>query len=352
MSLKLLNIHHLRGISSASLNFNPKYNIIFGCNGSGKTSLLEAIHLLGTGRSFCTNDTSSLVQDGESTLTVYANTFDNQSISIQKAPNKPTLVKLNQRPCLRSSELAQFLPCQSVYQDIFQIIDEGPSTRRSILDWGLFHVKPAYHELWKNYRRVIKQRNTLLRQKAPANQFTSWNTLLVQLSIEIDTLRQDYCSEWSQYFEKTLKQLTNVPCTFTYYKGWDRKGTGKSLQTILHEQFERDFHSQYTHSGAHQADIVFNSNLLSAKQQLSRGQQKIILIALKFAQSCMLQKPCVYLLDDVSAELDSIHLQRLIEYIQQVEGQFFLTTTDSDFYNRFFLQNNSILFSVNHGCFT
>ena len=352
MSLAVLNVHHVRNIPAASLTLHPRYNIFYGANGSGKTSVLEAIYLLGTGRSFCTHEIASLIRHGEPALTVFARTHTDESVSIQKSLTNPTQVKLNQQPCQRSSELAHFLPCQAFYQDIFHIIDEGPSIRRSLLDWGLFHVKPSYHALWKDYRRVIKQRNALLRQKAAQVQFIPWNNMLVELANEMDIMRSEYFREWIAAFETLLTQLTDTPCTIHYYKGWDKKNTGKSLATILNEQFDSDLHQQYTHSGAHQADILFDSAALKAKQSLSRGQQKIILIALKLAQTQLLPKPCVYLFDDIAAELDAKHLKRFVDCLSQIQGQFFLTAIDPAYLLNVLDRNEAAIFSIDSGCFT
>ena len=352
MSLAALNVHHVRNISTANLILHPRYNVFYGANGSGKTSVLEAIYLLGTGHSFCTREIASLIRHGESALTVFARTHTEESVSIQKSMTHPTQVKLNQQPCQRSSELAHFLPCQAFYQDIFQIIDEGPSIRRSLLDWGLFHVKHAYHDLWKDYRRVIKQRNALLRRKAPQQQFIPWNNMLVELATELDSMRTEYFLEWSKTFQDLLAQLTDTPCNIQYYKGWDKRGSGKSLDLILTEQFDSDIHAQYTHSGAHQADILFDSAALKAKQSLSRGQQKIILIALKLAQAQLLAKPCVYLFDDMAAELDSNHLKRFVDCLSQIKGQFFLTAIDPSYLHDFLDMNETKMFAINKGCFT
>ena len=325
-----LNIHHLRNISSAKFNFHPRCNLFFGDNGSGKTSLLEAIYLLSSGHSFRTREISPLIRHDEQTLTVFARTENDESISIQKCLSGPTQVKLNRQNCYSSSELAHFLPCQVFYQDIFQIIDAGPSTRRTLLDWGLFHVEQSYHSLWKDYRSVIKQRNALLRQKAKPQFFVPWDLQLVELANELHRMRAGYFNRWNIAFQSYLQQLTDVPCNITYYKGWDRKESGKGLDEILDEQLTSDMQRQYTHSGAHQADLFFDMSSKKAKLLLSRGQQKIVLIALKLAQASLLKKDCIYLFDDVAAELDSKHLTRLVTCLKGVKGQIFLTSMDED----------------------
>ena len=335
MSLCELNIHHLRNISSARLSLHPQCNLFYGKNGSGKTSLLEAIYILGSGHSFRTREILPLVSHGESSLTVFSRTLSNESISIQKSVSSPTQVKLNMQPCFSSSALAHFLPCQVFYQDLFQIIDAGPSVRRTLLDWGMFHVEQSYHSIWKNYRAVLKQRNALLRQQANQNQFVPWDNMLSDLAIELDKMRMAYFDHWSALFQAFLKQLTDVPCDISYYKGWDRKESGKDLRVILAEQFAHDIQRQYTHAGAHQADILFDLSSKKAKQLLSRGQQKIILIALKLAQAYLVPKRCIYLFDDIGAELDFHHVEKLIHCLKDLPGQIFLTTLDPSIYKKF-----------------
>ena len=159
-------------------------------------------------------------------------------------------------------------------------------------------------------------------------------------------MRACYFSKWSAVFYDVISQLSDVPCTIDYYKGWDRKGSGKTLDVILAEQFSSDLQRQYTHAGAHQADILFDLSSVKAKLILSRGQQKIVLIALKLAQANLVEKDCIYLFDDVAAELDSHHLSRLITCLSDINGQIFLTATDessvTNFYQSLQLKSHSL----------
>ncbi len=193
--LKELHIHHLRNIHYAKIDVDSKFNIFYGENGSGKTSLLEAIYLLTTGHSFRTREISPLVNYEQDSLNVFAKTINDETISIQKSLHEPTRVKINGQFCSASSELAYFLPCQVVYQDIFQIMDTGPSIRRALLDWGLFHVEPSYHMIWKNYQRVLKQRNKLLREQAKRAEFIPWDALIVQFGNQLHSYRMSYFNE-------------------------------------------------------------------------------------------------------------------------------------------------------------
>lgn len=326
MSLSQLQIHHLRNIVSWRLTLNPRFNFFIGANGSGKTSLLESLYLLGTGHSFRTREIAPLIHHEHDALTVFAKTSTQDTLSIQKSRTGPTVVRLNQQFCQSSSELARFLPCQVIYQDIFQIIDSGSTVRRGLLDWGVFHVKPLYHGLWQDYRRALRQRNALLRQGKDQRQILPWNMLLADLGTQLHEFRQAYFYQLAQLFNEVLGMLTEIQCNIHYEKGWDKKNSGQSLMSILEQQFHQDQERQTTLYGPHRADIVFEiTGPGKARQLLSRGQQKIILIALKLAQAKLLTQPCTFLLDDIAAELDEGHLQRLLCCLGNTPGQFFIT---------------------------
>jgi DNA replication and repair protein RecF len=329
MTLTQVNIHNVRNIKKIQMNLHPNFNVFYGSNGSGKTSILEAIYLLGSGRSFKTRETTPILSFFESSLTVFAKIDVDDTLSIQKSTLGSTKVKINQQICSNTSSLATYLPCQLFYQDMFQIIDTGPAVRRSLLDWGLFYKENNYNNLIKEYRHVLKQRNSLLKQKAKPFNFIPWDKLLVDLAVEIDILRDNYFKIWSITFQDFLEQLTSTYCTIKYYKGWDKKNLGLDYKAILAEKFNQDLQYQYTSAGPHNADIIFDSVELKAKQVLSRGQQKIILIALKLAQASLLQKPCIYLFDDVIAELDLMHIENLLKCLAKLKGQFFFTAIDA-----------------------
>lgn len=350
MSLAELHIHAVRNIAYAQLSLHPEFNVISGCNGSGKTSLLEAFYLLSSGYSFKTRETSPLVHYGEKQLTVFARTFSKDTISLQKNISGPTQVKINGVFCQNNSSLARMLPCQIFYQDIFQIIDAGPSVRRHIIDWGVFHVKHQYHELWRQYRHVLKQRNALLRQRPHYQLMLPWDMQLCELAEKLDELRQVYFTQWQVAFKSFLSQLSDVDCDIIYYRGWRESST--SLFDILQDQFSSDCQRQYTQSGAHQADIRFQSAFVSAKQGLSRGQQKMILIALKLAQAHLIDKECLYLFDDVTAELDQLHINRLMNCLENIKGQKILTVLDPLFIRDSIDHQSARYQHLNQGCLT
>jgi DNA replication and repair protein RecF len=352
MILSELKIYHLRNIDSAQLILNPRFNFISGSNGSGKTSVLEALYLLSCGHSFRSRQISAIITHEQSTFRVFARSHEQETISIQKSSSEPTQIKLNNQFCSSTSQLAYALPCQIFYSDIFQIIDAGSSVRRSVLDWGLFHVKHNYLLLLKEYKRILKQRNALLKKHAPYAHFIPWDKQLSAIATQLDLLRQEYFKQWEHEFTKVLMELSDLSCTLSYFKGWDKKNTGKDLEQTLAESFESDNHKLYTQHGAHQADINIESNLNKAKQFLSRGQQKIILIALKLAQGNLLAHDCLYLMDDLPAELDELHQKKLLSYLSSRKGQYIITTNVSaTSLSSYCLSEQYTTYQVNNGLF-
>ncbi len=349
MILSDLKIHYLRNISSIHLSLNPRFNFIIGPNGSGKTSILEALYILSCGHSFRSREISPTITNGESTLTIFAKALSEETISIQKSCSEPTQIKLNNQFCTSTSQLAYALPCQVFYSDIFQIIDAGPSVRRSVLDWGLFHVKHNYLSLLKEYKKVLKQRNALLKQRAAYAHFIPWDNQLSVLADEINLLREDYFSHWQQSFAKILPQLTDINCTLKYYKGWDRKNNGLALKELLADSFEHDNQRLFTQYGAHQADIIIECEQAKVKHYLSRGQQKIVLFALKLAQSDLLEHDCLYLIDDFAAELDELHQRKLLDLLNSRSGQYIITTNTALSFSDFFIADNRHNYSINKG---
>jgi DNA replication and repair protein RecF len=349
MILTELKIHNLRNLKATSISLNSRFNLVIGPNGSGKTSILEALYLLSCGHSFRSREIISIITHGESTITVFAQAEKEQSISIQKSSTQPTQIKLNNQLCATTSQLAYALPSLIMYSDIFQIIDAGSSVRRSVLDWGLFHVKHEYLSVWKDYKKVLKQRNALLKSQSPYSHFIPWDKQLNELAIDLDSFRQTYFEQLEDMFHKVLAELTNTSCSIEYFKGWDKKNIGQQLASVLAQSFHSDKHKTYTQHGAHHADIIITTNQNKAKQSLSRGQQKIILIALKLAQARLLDQDCLYLIDDFSAELDTTHQNNLLTYLANYKGQFIITSTQEMDYKKLINDTSLQVFEIDKG---
>src|SRR5690349_17240692 len=190
MALAELRIENLRCVESASLDFSPELNLIAGENGAGKTSILEAIFLLGRGRSFRTRTSERLIRYGQPHLTVFGRTDDSpvRYAGIEVAADGGTRARINGENAASLLELSGVVPVQAIDPEIHKLVDEGPERRRRWLDWLVFHVEPTFITHWSRYQRSLKQRNAAI--KAGSREFEVWNAALVEHGVEIDRARR------------------------------------------------------------------------------------------------------------------------------------------------------------------
>ena len=151
MSLLALEVEGLRCLKPSRLDFHTHVNLVTGANGAGKTSVLEAIHLLGRGRSFRTRHTEQLIQHGAERLSVHGRT-DNPSfpsLGVAFERKEGLQARIVGRPAKSLAELSEALPVQVIDPGIHRLVEEGPAYRRRWLDWGVFHVEPGFVAAWR-----------------------------------------------------------------------------------------------------------------------------------------------------------------------------------------------------------
>ncbi len=186
MFIQRLQVSHVRNLSRLSLPHLKPINVFSGVNGSGKTSLLEAIHLLIMGKSFRHALVRPVLQENAADCTVFAELSAGGSTA-GSSPSRVTLgatrhrdgskpvVKLNGNPAAALAELVELVPLQVLSADSFDMLTGGPSFRREFLDRGLFHVEPKFYPAWRLAQRALKQRNSLIRHgKIPLDQLALW----------------------------------------------------------------------------------------------------------------------------------------------------------------------------------
>ena len=332
MALSKLVLDHVRNIKHAQLNPSSRLNIIYGANASGKTSLLEAIHVLGTARSFRTARVNLAIQRKEPCLTVSGklDTQPETQIGVERCKEK-TRIRINQQNISQASELVSQLPIQLVTPESHEILDQGPKHRRQLLDWGLFHVKHDYLEHVKAYMRVLRQRNAALRREGNQALATSFNPVFIQAAEKLHHLRSQYVDALRPQIVEMTEKLSGVDVTVHYQSGWR---TGEALKDVLESQFESDCSKHHTLSGPHRADLVFKTESISAQSALSRGQQKMLVCALRLAQlqyyHAQTGHSALFLVDDLAAELDKQHRQKLLDLLMASQAQIFITLTEKD----------------------
>lgn len=355
MSLNRLEITHVRNLNDIKLNCATRYNIVYGENGSGKTSILEAVHLLALGRSFRSHLKTRFINHQADSLLIFAQiyTSDNALLSagIQKFANGQTQLRLNQQHIDSIAELAKLLPIQLLTPDSYELLTAASKVRRQFMDWGVFHVEPQFYNIWLKTERILKQRNTALKHQATREEIVSWDSEFSSLASQLDKMRIDYLNQLLPIIHEFSSLFPDFPTiTIDYSSGW--KNTA-SLSEQLTQTLPRDLLYGYTQIGPQRANLHIKAENKPAQDFLSRGQQKILVFILRLAQAELLKrqqnKTCVYLIDDLASELDTQCCRRIIGLIKQLSGQFFITGVDLHGLTALINEPASSLFHVKQG---
>ncbi|AWL27555.1 DNA replication/repair protein RecF [Acinetobacter defluvii] len=353
MHITRLNIQRVRNLKTVALHELQPFNVFYGKNGSGKTSILEAIHLLATGRSFRTHMPKHYIQNETADALVFAQS-STEKIGMQKLLSGEQVIKVNGDSVATQGQLAKILPLQLIDPLSTDIIDHGAKPRRQLLDWLMFHVEPDFYHAWQYYSRALKQRNSLLKtqRNLSLNDLEPWNKMLSEYGEILHSQRIEIVEQWKTYLAADLAMLLpNLRIEMDYSAGFHVE---HGLAQDLIQYHQKDIERRYTEYGPHRADLRLKTLTGDADVVLSRGQKKLLIMALKLSQIAMLHacnKETVVLLDDVTAELDLTAQQRLIERLSQLGSQVFLTTLDQDSVKKH-LHDLSIsyqLFSVDNG---
>ena len=355
--LHKLQIQHFRNLSQSEIFPAGGMNLLLGQNGSGKSSVLEAIHYLSLGRSFRTHLTNRVIMQGEKAFTLFAQLErDEQQISLglQKDRHGDIQLIFGGKTADKLSQLASLLPLQLIHPEGYNLLTGGPQQRRAFVDWGVFHVEQAFFPLWGKVRRLLKQRNALLRQSANYAPLAYWDQQLAESSEALSVFRQQYCLALLPLLQQICQELL-PEYTFqaTFYAGWQQES---ALNQLLQEGFERDRQLGHTAIGPHRADLRLRAEGVPVQDLLSRGQLKLLVCALRLAQGLYLRqhsaKTCLFLIDDFASELDAQKRYVLAKRLQQCESQVFITAIDQQPLQEMMQEFDCRLFHVKQGNIT
>lgn len=362
MSFLNIKINHVRNIGSANAEFSQNLNVIFGNNGSGKSSFLESLYLLATARSFRTRKLDSLVNrnDASSSLVVFGEINNKHGeilkVGVRKSVKDGTSIKVNGVLEKSAAELAKHLPVLALDPGCFKFLEGGSKIRRQFLDWGVFHVEHTFARLWSDYNNCLKHRNALLRSRnTDTNQLSVWGSKLSELAKCIDLQRVSYYSVYEENLKTTINDLfPEIQETFqvNYYRGWDNK---KNLESVLIECLEQDTKRKHTYYGAHRSDLRLSVAGKPLEEVLSRGQQKKLIVSVYLAHITTVKHLTrvspVVLLDDITAELDEINSKKVIQYLLKLESQVFCSILERESLGAYFSDqvDDYKMFHVEHG---
>ena len=325
MILKTLRVQNFRTHSDFILEIGEKSTLISGANGSGKTSLLEAIYFALQGTSFRSSDKEILRNDGSSWFRIDLKDsrdslrtiiFNN---AVQKS-KKQFLVDGNKKARL-SANLR--IPVVLFEPDDLQLLSGSPTRRRNFLDYFLSQIFPSFQLALARYNKALKQRNNLLkRDNVSKDELFPWNLMLAEYGAEIISKRQDFLELLNSKIEEVYFEISGVKDEIKIdYLG--EKVSKNEILAILSGNIERDKILGYTNFGPHKHDIQFIFNKKPAQNVASRGENRSLVLALKFIETDILadltSKRPIVLLDDVFSELDDDRQKLLTKHFSKYQ---------------------------------
>lgn len=341
MQLNSLSISCLRNLRVVDLDFSPQFNIFWGENGGGKTSLLEAIHVLTTGRSFRAHQPRQMITFGENVCTIAGivsprktiDTVNPIRMGVERHQSGSIKMRLAGEDCQSVALLAKTLPIQLINSDSYDILEASPQCRRKFLDWAMFHVEHSFYSTWQRFKRALQQRNAALKvgKTLSIDSIRVWDKEFTEMGEIIDFQRKVVLAELIPLFSEIVGELLGVNKTITlqYQPGWNAE---YSLREALDRYWERDLAWGYTTFGPQRADLEFMIEGVPAKNVLSRGQSKLYICALLMARASLLYKRegrrCVFLIDDLNSELDEKASKLLVEALSDLGGQVLITSIE------------------------
>jgi DNA replication and repair protein RecF len=356
LQLAQLQVHHFRCMAHMDAHFGPRTNLIDGLNGSGKTSILEAIYYLSMGRSFRSRQHRFVVQREQQACYLHAQLQQDgfvHRIGIERTVQGKGQYKLNGTLLASITPLAQQIPVCLLHPERLRHLASGPKPRRQLLDWGLFYQRPDFLPLWRRYSQARSQRNAALKQGIFGADMHVWSQMLCDMAPQIDAMRVAYLDQLGALLQPLCERLFKQPLdlSWSYVRGWPQDMT---LSEVLTQHLPRDMALGYTQHGPHRADFVLKSYQQPVHQVLSQGQQKLLAYALLLAQMQLLgqTKPGLLLIDDLPAELDQRSIAVISEVVQEMPIQSFVTAIAAESLPTLLNSQDCQRFHVKHGVVT
>lgn len=336
MRLEQLDITDVRSIREARFEPGAGLNVLIGSNGAGKTSVLEALHLLAYGRSFRARVRDGLIRTGAPALQLFARWSEQDGGRRHQVGLRHTggewQGRLDGADVGQLSDLCTALAAVTFEPGSHALLSGGGEPRRRLLDWGLFHVEPEFLPVWRRHARALKQRNALLKAGGSSAALDAWDSELAQAGELLDRHRRIYVEALEPKVEQWAQELIPELGTahHAYLPGWRREEL--TLADALLVNRDRDRQLGHTTTGPHRADLLLGFAARPAREPLSRGQSKLAALALLLAQAEDFRSrrgewPLI-LLDDLASELDRGHRHGLLAALVASGAQVFVTGTE------------------------
>ncbi len=356
MKVTQISIDSFRNLRS--IHFCPQngVNVIFGENGQGKTNLLEAIWLFSGAKSFRGAKEAELIPIGEGQVGLslrFCDSYREHLSTIRLGEKKEILLDsmgMESLPALSGS-----FCCVVFSPTHLNLIKGGPAERRKSIDTVIGQTKPRYLSVLSEYQRLLSQRSALLKdavmQPVLLDTLEIWDDALAKTGALLTLTRKTFVERLTPYAREIYHGISTGREEFSLRYlptiEVDGEASRETMKRLLTERRAEDLRAGVTSVGPHRDDLEVLINGISARAFGSQGQQRSGVLALKFAESALMEEvtgqPPVILLDDVMSELDGLRRDYLLHRLEN--RQIFITCCDP-------VQVTGIdaLFEMKHGC--
>ena len=342
MKLKQLSLNNFRCLENRKIDFDPTFNIIYGRNGQGKTSLIEAVFFLATGKSFRTKKIKELTSY-DKIRTIVFGSFESRentkSIAIDSNNDKKEYyidkTKTKYIDYVGILNVISFIP-----EDI-EIIIGNPSVRRGFFNYEISQTKNIYLKTLVDFEKILKTRNKLIKERKTNKElYHIYNEKFIDEGSKIILMRKEYVKNISRLLNLNYRKLFDANSELRLKYDSFIENIDKMTLEEIKEKFreetvkkhDREKRYGYTLVGPQKEDFVFELNGKNAKAFSSQGEKKSIIFSLKIAEIDMLIKEKneipVFLIDDISSYFDEIRKNSILNYFKNKNIQCFITSTE------------------------
>ncbi|MGI6612173.1 MAG: DNA replication/repair protein RecF [Candidatus Nanosyncoccaceae bacterium] len=337
MIISELKVGNFRCHKDFKINFSPQKTLIYGLNGSGKTSLIEAVYLLLRGKSFRGYDNDILKSKCDwfkvelQIKDTFSNQVESREIRFRNKPTKTKQFRINQKNYQRIPKNKK-IPVVLFQPDDLNLINGSPSRRRQFFDELISQLKPEQNSYLSRYERALRQRNNLIKNNLniTLEDLFSWNIILSNYGAKIIQNRLEIINLIQQEINQIYQKITNVKDEITI-KYSQRYSNLDQIQPILFEALNKKENLLFgTLVGPHRDDFIIKFNQNKANQHTSRGENRSIILSLKIIEANLIKERYNYspiiLLDDVLSELDQKRRDCLLSFMSK--NQIIITSTE------------------------
>ena len=325
MPVELVRIDGVRNLRQQAVRLQPRVNLFYGSNGAGKTSILEAVHCLATGRSFRGGQPHAWLDRSRGRAEIYLE-IDGHRLGM--AQERGSWVgRVDGETVASRADLSIHLPLFVFHPESHAVIGGAPDNRRRLVDLGVFHVEPPFLGAWRDYRRALQQRNAALKQ-GNTQQLDSWEAAMTKAAGTVTTARRHYVARLGAAVDGLVSSLDlRIPkLALEWYAGWPEE---ENLDAALRRSRAGDLERGFTSPGAHRGDLRIRDEAGLVAARLSRGQEKLAALCLIVAQAQLYAADRdlapILAIDDMGSELDVEHQSTLGEWLAMQSWQVWIT---------------------------